>query len=110
MSDVVFSPEKWQSGGDALSRAAEKWKAQTAPIIPAIEKPIEGADQGATLVDMAVTVLCGPVGAVVTEMIDGIVESLQATAHNMGETGKEYAAVEEQNTGLARQILGPERG
>ena len=54
--------------------------------------------------------LCGPVGAVVTEMIDGIVESLQATAHNMGETGKEYAAVEEQNTGLARQILGPERG
>ncbi|MDO5285318.1 MAG: hypothetical protein Q4G45_00630 [Actinomycetia bacterium] len=102
--DMVFSPQAWQSGSDAMAKAAEQWRGRIAPIIEAIGKPIEGADQGATAVDLAVSVLCEPVAGLVAEMADGIVESLQATAHNMGETAKAYREVEDGNVDLIRQI------
>lgn len=105
MNDIVFSPSTWRSGGSAIQSAAQSWGTRANGLLEAISKPIEGADQCATLADMAVATICPVVGGVLAEMVNAIVESLDATAANMTETAVAYEQTEADNAALAAQIM-----
>ncbi len=104
MSEVHFSPSSWQSGGRAMSRAVESWQSEANGIIQRISRPIDGADAGMTLADMAVATICPVVAGVLGEMVQTITESLAITGENMATTGAMYEATEGDNVQLAATI------